>query len=97
MAVIARITRVLECPSCHKHLRWLGGESARVCCPSCRTCLIMLLRPSGACEVVLENDEAVAQLIADWLKPDWDDDDEKEEEDDSSETPPTDTSARKAG
>ena len=95
MAVVARTSKVLECPGCHKHLRWSGGESARVCCPSCRTRLIVLVRPSGACEVVLENDEAVAQLITDWFKPDWDD--EEEEDDDSSEMPPADASAREAG
>jgi len=75
MAVIAKIARVLTCPGCYKHLRWSGAESARVRCPHCRTRFVALVRPSGECEAVLESDDAVGQMIAGWLRPDWDDED----------------------
>ena len=75
MAVIAKIARVLTCPACHKRLRWSGTESARVRCPHCRTRFVALVRPSGECAAVLENDDAVGQMVADWLRPNWDDED----------------------
>ena len=75
MVVIARIARVLICPGCHKRLRWSGTESARVRCPRCRIRFVALVRPSGECEPVLENDDTVGQMVADWLRPNWDDED----------------------
>ena len=31
---------------------------------------------AGDCEAVCENDDSIGQMIADWLKPDWDDEDD---------------------
>lgn len=90
MAVIAKIARVLTCPACYKRLRWSGAESARVRCPHCRTRFVALVRPSGECEAVLENDDAVGQMVADWLRPNWDDEDSltpRETSDSSAERP----------
>ena len=78
MSVIANISRSLTCPACHKHLRWFGLESSRVRCPSCRTRFIALSKPSGECEAVPESDDAVGQMISDWVRPDWEADDERE-------------------
>jgi hypothetical protein len=85
MGVIAKIPRLLTCPACQKRLRWSGSESTRVHCPNCRTRFVVLVRPSGECAAVLEDDDAVAQMFADWLRPDW-----AGEDDDSPETPPSD-------
>ena len=69
MVVIAKIPRSLTCPGCHRHLRWSGSESSRVRCPSCSTRFVALVRPSGECAAVLEEEDAMGQMIADWLRP----------------------------
>ena len=76
MAAKARITLSLTRPGCYKHLRWSGSESSRVRCPSCRTRFVALVRPSGECAAVLEDEAAIGQMVADWLRPNWDDEDD---------------------
>jgi hypothetical protein len=75
MVVIAKTARVLTCPGCHRHVRWSGTESARVRCPRCRIRFVALVRLSGECAAVLEDDDTVGQMVADWLRPNWDDGD----------------------
>jgi DNA-directed RNA polymerase subunit RPC12/RpoP len=75
MAVAAKIVRVPTWPGCSRRLGWLGAESARVRCPHCRTRFVALLRPSGQWEALLETDGAVGRMVADWLRPTWDDED----------------------
>ena len=76
MAAAAKIPRTLMCPGCHECLRWSGGESARLRCQSCGSRIIAFVRPSGECEGVIENEDAVAQMTSDWLRPNWDDEDD---------------------
>jgi len=73
MDVSAKIPRVLTRPGCHKHLRWSGGQPAPVRCPGSWARIIAFVGSSGECEAVIENDDSVAQMLTDWLKPNRDD------------------------
>ncbi|UCG33410.1 MAG: hypothetical protein JSU68_02020 [Phycisphaerales bacterium] len=80
------LCRHLECPGCHKAMRWSGDSSGRLRCPYCRTRFIVLLRRNGTCIARPESDETVDELILDWLRPQIEEDDDEERP-----TPPQDS------
>ena len=45
-------------------------------CPSCGTRFVVLVRPSGECATVLENEDVVGRMSADLLGLTWDDEDD---------------------
>jgi hypothetical protein len=72
------VGRHLECPSCHKAMRWSGDSSGRLRCPYCRTRLIALLRRDGTCAAWSESKETVDELILDWLKAEIEEEDDED-------------------
>ena len=68
--------RKVRCPHCSKAIWWQGHESDRFGCPVCATRVIVRPLADGTVQVGLENDDTVAGMICNWLRPDPEEDDD---------------------
>ena len=70
MKTLQRISVVVRCPHCRKAVRWSGRFSRRERCPGCRRPFVILHDDGEVCEVRPESDDAIGEMICDWLRPD---------------------------
>lgn len=71
---------VLSCPHCGRSIKWAGRRSSKLSCLGCRGNLIILIERKGILSVRAEDDDAVAEMICDWLDEGMEDEDEDGEE-----------------
>jgi hypothetical protein len=71
---------VVSCPHCGRSIKWAGRNSSRLSCLGCRGKLIFLIERKGSFSVRAEDDDAVAEMICDWLDEGMEDEDEADEE-----------------
>ncbi len=74
---------VIICPNCGKRARWMGHDATRVACPRCREPLVVLVDLAGEWKALLETDEAVEEMVSDWLHPDSEEDEDEDDLDDT--------------
>jgi hypothetical protein len=71
---------VVNCPHCGRSIKWAGRSSSKLSCLRCRGKLIILIEPKGVLKVRAEDDDAVAEMICDWLDEGTEEEDENGEE-----------------
>lgn len=72
---------VVACPSCGQRIRWRGSSSGQASCPGCHTHFVVLVEPEHICRATALNEDAMDEMICDWLDEgrlddDWLDDDD---------------------
>jgi hypothetical protein len=74
---------VVSCPHCGRSIKWAGRSSSKLSCLGCRGNLIILIERKKILNVRAEDDDAVGEMICDWLDEGMEDEDGEEEADES--------------
>jgi hypothetical protein len=58
----------VDCPTCHRHLRWHHPYPGKAVCPACQTGLVILVNQfTGQCSAILREAGAECRMMANWL------------------------------